>query len=335
MRIAIVKLSAMGDIVHAMVVLQCIKKLDPKISIDWVVEESFKDLLKLNPHINKLHSLNFKDAKKNKSILALFKDLNKLRHQELYDLVIDMQGLIKSAIVSKLLPSKQIIGFDKFSIRESLASNFYNKKLNCSYETNVILRNKALVEFALGFSIEKQEIYNKVPFIYSNLEQLNIEKTKSKKNILIIPGASHPSKRYPVKSFAKLVNLLDANYFVLWGNSDEELLTQEIKKLEPDVKICPKLSIEELASLISQIDLVIGPDTGPTHIAWALNIPSITLFGSTPGYRNTYITSINKIIESSSVVNPYKINKQDYSINEIKADEVVRLAQDLLKKNDN
>ena len=148
MRIAIVKLSAMGDIIHAMIVLQCIKKLNPKISIDWIVEESFKDLLKFNPHINKLHLVNFKYAKKNRSILELFKDLNKLRHHDLYDLVIDMQGLIKSAIISKLLPSKQIIGFDKFSIREKLASNFYNKKFNCSYETNVIIRNIALIEFA-------------------------------------------------------------------------------------------------------------------------------------------------------------------------------------------
>ena len=153
MRIAIVKLSAMGDIVHAMLVLQYIKKFNPKISIDWIVEESFKDLLKFNPHVNKLHLVNFKDAKNNKSILALIKGLNKLRHHDLYDLVIDMQGLIKSAITSKLLPSKQIIGFDKFSTRERLSSNFYNNKLNFSYDKNVILRNIALIEFALGFSI--------------------------------------------------------------------------------------------------------------------------------------------------------------------------------------
>ena len=158
MRIAIVKLSAMGDIVHAMIVLQYIKNFNPKISIDWFVEESFKDLLKFNPHINKLHLVNFKEAKKNNSIFAFFKDLNKLRHHDVYDLVIDMQGLIKSAIVSKILPSKQIIGFDKFSTREKLASYFYNKKLNCSYETNVIIRNIALLEFALGFSVDKQQI---------------------------------------------------------------------------------------------------------------------------------------------------------------------------------
>ena len=330
MRIAIVKLSAIGDIVHAMLVLQYIKNFNPQISIDWIVEESFKDLLKFNPHLNKLHLVNFKDAKKNKSILVLFKDLNKLRHHDLYDLVIDMQGLVKSAIISKILPSKQIIGFDKFSTREKLASNFYNKKLNCSYETNVIIRNIALIEFALGFSVDKQQIYKKAPFIYSNVKELDFNNIKSKKNILLIPGASHPSKRYPAKSFAKLVHSLDANYHIIWGSADEELLAQEIKKYAPDVRICPKLSIESLAFLISQLDLVIGPDTGPVHIAWALNIPSITLYGPTPGYRNTFETEFNKIIESDSNVNPQKIDKNDYSIKNIEVEKIVAKAMELL-----
>jgi heptosyltransferase-1 len=86
-----------------------------------------------------------------------------------------------------------------------------------------------------------------------------------------------------------------------------------------------------LISLISQVDLVIGSDTGPTHIAWALNIPSITLFGPTPGYRNTYNTNINKIIESNSEVNPNKIDKSDYSINNIKVNDISKLAQKLLE----
>ena len=106
MRIAIVKLSAMGDIVHAMLVLQLIKKFNDKISIDWIVEERFKGLLKFNPHINKLHLVNFKNSKKKKSILALLKDLDKLRNHDIYDLVIDMQGLIKSAIISRIITFK-------------------------------------------------------------------------------------------------------------------------------------------------------------------------------------------------------------------------------------
>ena len=79
------------------------------------------------------------------------------------------------------------------------------------------------------------------------------------------------------------------------------------------------------------MNLVIGSDTGPTHMAWALNVPSITLFGPTPGYRNTYITSINKIIESDSEVDPNKIDKNDYSIKNIIVDDIVKIAKYLFK----
>ena len=133
-----------------------------------------------------------------------------------------------------------------------------------------------------------------------------------------------------MEKFAKIVNLLDANYHIIWGNANEELLAKEIKKHAPDVRICAKLSIENLSFFISQLDLVIGPDTGPTHIAWALNIPSITIYGPTPGYRNTYETNINRIIESESKVNPKKINKSDYSIKNIDADKILKLANELL-----
>ena len=88
--------------------------------------------------------------------------------------------------------------------------------------------------------------------------------------------------------------------------------------------------LDELICLITKVDLVIGPDTGPTHMAWALNKPSITLFGPTPGYRNVYETSINKILESNSTVNPLKINKKDHSIDEIKAEDIAQLAQKIL-----
>ena len=84
--------------------------------------------------------------------------------------------------------------------------------------------------------------------------------------------------------------------------------------------------------MISKIDLVIGSDTGPTHMAWALERPSITLFGSTPGYRNAYVTKINRIIESKSEVNPYKIDKNDYSIRDIDFKDILQVAKVLLNQ---
>lgn len=330
MKIAIVKLSALGDIVHAMVVLQFIKKFNNEISIDWVVDANYKNLLACNQDINNVYSLDLKYAKKNKSLFRAFKELRKLRKLDSYDLVIDMQGLVKSALITKLIPSKSTLGFDKFSSRESLASFFYNKTFNCSYETNVIERNIKIINFALGFNTEKKEILNKVPFLFSNLKNLEFEITKSKKNIVIIPGASHPSKRYPVIKLAELTKLIDANFYVIWGNEEEHVLAKKIKENSPGVNISSKLTIDSLLMLISKVDLVIGPDTGPTHISWSLNVPSITLYGSTPGPRNSYSTKINKIIESNSIVNPKKINKNDFSIHDIDVKKICLVAKDLL-----
>ena len=330
MKIAIVKLSALGDIVHAMVVLQFIKKYNQAIEIDWVVEKGNEGLLESHPDINKVIVLNTKDIKKKKSLYLLYMELKKLRKYGPYDLVIDMQSLLKSAIISRLIPSRVTLGFEKFSAREGLASIFYSKVFKFSYDNNVIERNFEIIKFALDFPFKLEDLSNKLPFLHSDQKQLNTHLSSVKKNILLIPGASFSSKRYPVESFAGLTNLLDANYLVIWGNQEEKLLADKIKLLSPKINVCEKLSIKDLIFLISKVDLIIGSDTGPTHMAWALDKPSITIFGSTPGYRNTYVTKINRTIESKSEVNPYKINKDDNSIKEINIREVFLVAQDLL-----
>ena len=330
MKIAIVKLSALGDIIHAMVVLQFIKNHNQNIEVDWIVEESYRDLLNFHPDINKVHEVNIKNAKKKTSVFLLLNELKKIRQLGPYDLVIDMQGLIKSAIISRFLPSKLTLGFDKSSARESLASIFYNKTFKLDYNKNVVERNFELIKFALELPYNKEEIHHKLAFLHPTQQHLTPSLSNIKKNIILIPGASFSSKCYPVEKFAELTNLLDANYLIVWGSDEEKLLADKIKKLAPHVNICEKLSIEDLISLVSKTNLVIGPDTGPTHMGWASNIPSITLFGPTPGYRNTFITENNKVIESKSEVNPYKINKNDHSINEISAKEVAKMAQKLL-----
>jgi heptosyltransferase I len=330
MRIAIVKLSALGDIVHAMVVLQFIKSFNQEILIDWVVDEAYKDLLDLYPDINLVHITKLRRSKKKKSLPLLFTELTKVRKLGPYDIVIDMQGLIKSAIISKLIPAKKTIGFDKSSIRERLASFFYSDKFNYEYSKNVIERNTAIVGFALGLSISKKQIQHKSSFLFPKSKKLNIKLSTFKKNILLIPGASHISKCYPSSKFAELTTLIDANFFVIWGSKKEKMMANEINKLSNKVNVCDQLQLDHLLLLISKIDLVIGPDTGPTHIAWAMNIPSITLFGATPGYRNTYKTMINRVIESDSKVDPNNIDKSDMSIKNIDVHEISKVANELL-----
>ena len=332
MRIAIVKLSALGDIIHAMVALQFIKQSLPDSSIDWIVEEGFKDILINNPDIDTIHTVNIKKAKKNRSFALLFQELKRLRKLPKYDVVIDAQGLIKSAIVARAIPSKQTFGFDKHSLRESFAARFYSETCSMGYDENIIKRNVFVVSSALGFAISEADILDKKPFLYSNSKKVAIPAKNRKLNVAFIPGASFKSKIYPVEKYIQLANELDANIIILWGSLEEKLMADQIHAGSENSSVASQLTLDELKLVISQVDLVIGGDTGPTHMAWALNIPSITIFGSTPGYRNTYSTDINRVIESESKVDPYKIDKNDFSIKAIKVDVIVKITKELLFK---
>ena len=202
MKIAIVKLSALGDIVHAMIVLQFIKKHYPESKIDWVVEKRFKRILENNPHINQVQQINLKSAKESKSFFLFWKELRKIRKLGKYDLVIDMQGLIKSALVARMLPSDMTLGFDKDSLRESLAAIFYDQKYKIDYSKNVIERNLILVSYALKFSFSQEDIYHKKSFLYSSQQYTFNAISNTKQNIALIVGASYPSKCYPIEKLA-------------------------------------------------------------------------------------------------------------------------------------
>lgn len=329
-RIAIIKLSAMGDIIHAMVALQYIKRQYPNLQIDWFVESAFSGVLENNPDINQIIKLDLKSIKKDKKEIINQIKLIKKYEKNSYDLVIDAQGLIKSAIVSFFL-GKNRVGFSKNSTREKLASFFYTKRVDIAYDKNAIERNVKILSQALNFEITKDDILNKKPFLfYKNENEVIYEYlSKDKKNVLFVIGASWPSKMYSKEKFAKIINNLDENCLITWGNETEKDIANFIANISK-AKVLPKLDLNSLKAIMSKVDLVIGNDTGPTHMAWALNISSITLFGNTPGYRNTYITNTNKIIESKSIVNPFKLDRNDFSIKEIDENEIINTAKGLL-----
>lgn len=330
MKICIIKLSAMGDIIHSMVVLQFIKKQIPNCSIDWIVEDKFKSILEYNKDIDNILSINLNSIKKNKK--NIFKQIKIVQEygKKNYDVVIDMQGLIKSAIVAKIVGSRVvgsfISGFDKDSIRESIASWFYDKKVYISYSKNVIDRNIRLINKSLNINITNDEVLSKQPFLMSNSNL----KEKYHYDIVFLIGASTKNKRYPKEKFLELAQRLNKSILVVWGDEDEYNSAKWLEDNFDNIKASSKGDLNDLKNIIMNAKLVIGGDTGPTHIAWGLNIPSITIFGNTPHYRNTYITNINKVIKSSSDVNPLKLDKNDFSIEEIKASEIEKIAKELL-----
>ncbi len=287
MKIAIIKLSALGDIVHGMVALEFIKKKYPNIAIDWVVEECFGDILKHNPNIDNILHVNLKSIKKNKFNLFSQIKLVKSFAKNDYDLVIDAQGLLKSAITARLI-SKNIAGFNKNSIREKIASYFYTKKIDIAYNENTIDRNVKVLSNALNFSISKDDILNKQPFLYFKNEDKSIYEYLhvKNKNIIFVVGSTWKSRIYPKEKIVKICNTLKQNSIIIWANESEKNDAFFIEKHSSYAKAFKKrYDLNSLKALMSKCDLVIGNDTGPTHMAWGLNVPSITIFGCTPENR--------------------------------------------------
>ena len=330
MKLAIVKLSAMGDIIHAMVALQYIKKSNPTIQIDWIVEDGFAKVLENNPNIDNILPLNLKAIKKDK--LAILKEIKKVRaySKNYYDLVIDAQGLMKSAITAKLL-GKKTAGFSKNSIREETASYLYSQRVDIAYHENTIDRNAKVMSEPLNINITSKMIIDKEPFLFYKNEDRIIEKylSKNKKNIIFIIGSTWESRNYPKEKFVEVANHLKENILIAWGGEEEREKAEWIASKSTYAKALPKIDLNTLKAVIAKSDLLIGNDTGPTHMAWGLNIPSITIFGPTPINR-VYQTPINKVVKSKSKVDHYKLDKNDFSITKIPSHKIILMAKALL-----
>jgi heptosyltransferase I len=326
MKIAIVKVSSLGDIINTMVVLQFIKKYYPFSEVDWIVEKRFQGILEGNPNINQIHTINLHKAKKKKSLKLLFIELKKIRNFGTYDLVIDFQGLIKTAIISRLLDSKKIVGFDSNSIREMIASYAYNENVGIGYDKNTILRNVKLVSVALNIKVTKDEITNKKVFLFSKSKFL----IPNSPFIILVASSGWESRNYPKEKYVEVANILKKDCFILWGNNKEKQKAEWMTRKSKYIKILPKLSLDDLKLVISHASLLIGNDTGPSHISWAVNIPSIILFGPTPIERS-FQTPINKVLASNSKINHRQLNKHDFSIKEINVNDIVKIAKKLIK----
>jgi len=316
LKIAIVKLSALGDIVHAAIVLQFIKKHHPNTHITWLVDARFASLLKDHPLIDELVVLPLKESFKKS--YKIIKTLGK------FDKVIDMQGLFKSAVVAKLL-GKETYGFSKESVKEKISAKLYKHKFKIDYNENIIVRNLSLAGYALNFGFDRSEILKKSPCF----EIVGKFKNESgKKRVLIAAFASEESKIYD--KFKDVIRLLDGCEIYLCYGKDSEKARAEAIISGTNAKLLEKLSIKDMIDYIASCDLVIGNDSGLTHLAWAINRPSITLFGNRPSHRNAYATDKNLVVDMGKSIDARSIDKNDFCIKEIYPETVANFAKRLL-----
>jgi len=325
MKIAIVKLTAMGDIIHAAVVVQFIKARFPESRIEWICEEIFAPILAYSPQIDAVHTVNLKAFKKHRSpsmFKALYRHLKTLGP---YDYIFDLQGLIKSAIVARVL-GKNVYGFDRHSLREKAASWFYRHKYAIPYEQNVVWRNLELIQKGLGFEISQEEVEHKLPFLFSPMHD-----AVSAYDVVVFVGASWPSKIYPAAQMSEVIDGIGKQALLVWGNESEHEMAKEIAQQSDYATVSTPLSLEALIAVMDKSRVVIGGDTGPVHMAWALNRPSVMIFGPTPWFRNTLTTPQNRTVHTGKTIDPKKLDKQDMAIASILPSAVIEVVMDVLK----
>ncbi|GHQ33945.1 lipopolysaccharide heptosyltransferase I [Helicobacter pylori] len=334
MKIAIVRLSALGDIIVSAVFLALIKERFANAQIEWFVDERFSAILEHSPYIDKLHPIALKSTLTTFNPLKIFKLFKSLRAYE-YDIVIDMQGLIKSALITQMLKAPKKVGFDYASAREGLSAFFYSQKVSIAYNEPVLKRNFTLLFHALN--LPKKEISESLSsrskvFSYQDspkIDALNLNKNKPK--ILFVLETSKINKTYPIERFKELALALENFQICLLWHASEDKATALYGALknQRDVLLLPKLTLNEVKALLFKMDLIIGGDTGITHLAWALQKPSITLYGNTPMERFKLESPINVSLTGNSNAN---YHKKDFSIQNIEPKKIKECVLNILKE---
>lgn len=297
-RILILRLSALGDIVHALPVLAALKHHWPAAHIGWLVEPPGRALLEGNPLIDRLHVVPKKAMKEN-IFAALGGPLKELRHEllaEQYDISIDIQGLTKSAIWGWLAKAGRRIGFAGPQSRE-LATVLNNERVAPPAEAlHVIEKNLALLN-PLGIDPRPIEFPLHLP---ESARQRAREIVGQSPFAILNPGAGWETKRWPAERFGELARALVERHRLRavfsWGPGEEPLVEAAMGgKFDSDVKSIPsspglyslpKTTIPELCAIVASAKLFVGGDTGPTHIAAALGVPTVTMMGPLDARRN-------------------------------------------------
>ncbi len=334
MKIAIVRLSALGDIIVSAVFLAVIKECLPNAQIEWFVDERFGAILEHSPYIDKLHPIALKSTLTTFNPLKIFKLFKSLRAYE-YDIVIDMQGLVKSALIAQMLKAPKKVGFDYASARESLSAFFYSQKVSIAYDEPILKRNFTLLFHALNLPKNKiSEGLSSRAKVFSyqdspKIGALNLNRNKPK--ILFVLETSKINKTYPTERFKELALALENFQICLLWHADEDKANALYGALknQRDVLLLPKLTLNEVKALLFKMDLIIGGDTGITHLAWALQKASITLYGNTPMERFKLESPINVSLTGNSSAN---YHKKDFSIQNIEPKKIKECVLNILKE---
>jgi len=279
MNILIVRLGALGDVVHAVPAVAALRKAYPAARIDWLVEARHRAIVDLVTAVDRVVVL------ERASWDGWTSAIRELRTTS-YDVAIDLQGLMKSAVFARASGAARVVGFSIWHLREKTARPFYTTTAEPEM-THVIRKNLQLLR-AVGVHDDEIRFPLSTP-PSAALDRVRLQ-IGDRGFALINPGAAWPNKRWPPERFGEIASFLsDATGvlpFVLWGPGEESLAQSVVAESSGVARLAPPTTIADLVALSRAAALVVSGDTGPLHIATAVGTPTVGLFGPTDPARN-------------------------------------------------
>jgi heptosyltransferase-1 len=290
-RILIVKTSSLGDVVHNCPAVTDIARHVPGAVIDWVVEEPFAGVVALHRAVRRVIPIavrRWRGALGYASTWSELAALRRLLRAELYDHVIDSQGLVKSALIGWMARGLRH-GFDRESAREPFAARFYDARHAVPTGLHAVERNRRLAAAALGYAVEDGCDYG---LSAADTLPIEVREPASIPYALFLTMTSRADKLWPEEQWRSLGATLGARgiqCLLPWGSEEERRRCARIAIAIPGAVVPRRLTLAELASVARKARVVVGVDTGLAHLAAALEVPVVGLYcGSNPALTGLY-----------------------------------------------
>jgi heptosyltransferase I len=265
----------MGDVVHATAVVNDIHRGLPGTEVHWLVESAFAAIPQMHPGVSKVLSMSWRKWRKQLFSSATRRAMGVLRDElrgGRYDLVLDLQGLLKSALWARVAGAP-VVGYDRHSIREPLAALLYKRGARVSKQLQAVQRCRLLAAAHLGYAAP------------ASAAQFGLQAPQggwapNGRYAVLIPNASRIEKLWPERHWVAVGQRLRERGWtpiVLWGSADEQTLAERIAAgCEGDVP--PFLRVGEMAAVLAGAQQVVGLDTGFSHLAAALGRPTVGIY---------------------------------------------------------
>lgn len=277
--ILFIKTSSLGDVIHHMPALTEARRARPDAHFSWLVEEAYAPLVRLHPAVNDVIPVAWRRWRKSWFLPATLSEIRTnmcgIRARQ-YDEIVDTQGLVRTGMIARIARGRRH-GYDSQSIREPLASLFYDVRRRVSRELHAVDRNRILSGLALGYTSQGAPDFG---LDRARFRQAGV------RYAVFLHATARSEKQWPAESWIALGKALSGRgleFALPWGTDDEHIRSEKIAAQLEHARVPQRAPLDEVAKLIAGADFVVGVDTGLLHLAAAFGVPLVAIFtGSEP-----------------------------------------------------